>query len=210
MNISFSSSWLYQGSTHSLVRDWLEPQTRWSNSKTDSHLEKAFFSRSPVFYFFQLPIFLLRFIPLLVIVTTFELNKSLQNIICHISTNTMIKKGIFSVMSSLTTLVQVWKAPPEAAVVILNCTYVVELEKTLKCFRMESEKLISNYTPNPRSKENDLENDFNYGNNVISASAEVRKGFLRKVYGILTVQLLMTCGVSGTAFITKRPSNSEF
>merc|ERR1719312_591219 len=61
---------------------------------------------------------------------------------------------------------------------------------------MESEKLISNYTPNPRSKENDLENDFNYGNNVISASAEVRKGFLRKVYGILTVQLLMTCGVS--------------
>ena len=66
-----------------------------------------------------------------------------------------------------------------------------------KCFRMESEKLISNYTPNPRSKENDLENDFNYGNNVISASAEVRKGFLRKVYGILTVQLLMTCGVSG-------------
>lgn len=111
MNISFSSSWLYQGSTHSLVRDWLEPQTRWSNSKTDSHLENAFFSRSPVFYFFQLPIFLLRFIPLLVIVTTFELNKSLQNIICHISTNTMIKKGIFSVMSSLTTLVQVWKAP---------------------------------------------------------------------------------------------------
>ena len=66
---------------------------------------------------------------------------------------------------------------------------------------MESEKLISNYTPNPRSKENDLENDFNYGNNVISASAEVRKGFLRKVYGILTVQLLMTCGVSGTVFI---------
>jgi len=61
---------------------------------------------------------------------------------------------------------------------------------------MESEKLISNYTPNPRSKENDLEKDFNYGNNVISASAEVRKGFLRKVYGILTVQLLMTCGVS--------------
>ena len=67
--------------------------------------------------------------------------------------------------------------------------------KNIWIFRMESEQLI--YTPNPRSKENDLENDFNYGNNVISASAEVRKGFLRKVYGILTVQLLMTCGVSG-------------
>ena len=85
--------------------------------------------------------------------------------------------------------------------VFQNCTYVVELNKKgkpWKFFRMQSEKLISNYTPNPRSKENDLENDFNYGNNVISASAEVRKGFLRKVYGILTVQLLMTCGVSGT------------
>ena len=55
-----------------------------------------------------------------------------------------------------------------------------------------SEPLISN----PR-KENDLESDFNYGNNVMSASADIRKGFLRKVYGILTVQLLMTTGVSG-------------
>merc|ERR1712106_918259 len=48
---------------------------------------------------------------------------------------------------------------------------------------------------NPR-KENDIESDFNYGNNVMSASADIRKGFLRKVYGILTVQLLMTTGVS--------------
>ena len=61
----------------------------------------------------------------------------------------------------------------------------------------DSEPLI-NYTANPRTtKENDLENDFNYGNNVMSASAEIRKGFLRKVYGILTVQLIMTTGVSG-------------
>ena len=51
------------------------------------------------------------------------------------------------------------------------------------------------YESNPR-KENDLESDFNYGNNVMSASADIRKGFLRKVYGILTVQLLMTTGVS--------------
>ena len=33
---------------------------------------------------------------------------------------------------------------------------------------------------NPR-KENDIESDFNYGNNVMSASADIRKGFLRKV-----------------------------
>ena len=61
--------------------------------------------------------------------------------------------------------------------------------------KADTEPLI-NYTANP-SKENDLENDFNYGNNVMSATAEIRKGFLRKVYGILTVQLLMTTGVSG-------------
>ena len=52
------------------------------------------------------------------------------------------------------------------------------------------------HASDPR-KENDLENDFNYGNNVMSASADIRKGFLRKVYGILSVQLLMTTGVSG-------------
>jgi len=33
------------------------------------------------------------------------------------------------------------------------------------------------------------EDDFNYGNNVLSSSQEVQKGFLRKVYGILTVQV---------------------
>lgn len=60
----------------------------------------------------------------------------------------------------------------------------------------EATEPLINYTANPSSKENDLENDFNYGNNVMSASAEIRKGFLRKVYGILTVQLLMTTGVS--------------
>ena len=33
--------------------EFTRPKTRWSNPKTDSHLEKAFFlSRSPVFYFF--------------------------------------------------------------------------------------------------------------------------------------------------------------
>lgn len=125
----FSCSWLYQGSTHRLVRVWLEftkPQNRWSNPKTGPHLEKAFFSRSPVFYFFQLPIFLLRFIPLLVIVTTFELNKSLQNIICHISTNTMVEKGQ-SFFGEV-----IFGHPGtglKAGGVFHNCTYVVELNK---------------------------------------------------------------------------------
>jgi len=62
--------------------------------------------------------------------------------------------------------------------------------------KSEVEEPLIDYTPNPNKLGNDLENDFNYGNNVLSSSAEVRKGFLRKVYGILTVQLLMTVGVS--------------
>ena len=38
----------------------------------------------------------------------------------------------------------------------------------------------------------------------MSASADIRKGFLRKVYGILSVQLLMTTGVSGKISILNR------
>jgi hypothetical protein len=51
--------------------------------------------------------------------------------------------------------------------------------------KSEVEEPLIDYTPNPNKLGNDLENDFNYGNNVLSSSAEVRKGFLRKVYGIL-------------------------
>ena len=61
-----------------------------------------------------------------VIVTTFELNKSLQNIICHISTNTMVEKG-----QSFFGEVIVGHAGTglKAGGVFHNCTYVVELNK---------------------------------------------------------------------------------
>jgi hypothetical protein len=46
--------------------------------------------------------------------------------------------------------------------------------------KSEIEEPLIDYTPNPNKAGNDIENDFNYGNNVLSSSAEVRKGFLRK------------------------------
>ncbi|KAI6079596.1 Protein lifeguard 4 [Aix galericulata] len=41
----------------------------------------------------------------------------------------------------------------------------------------------------PRSS---IEDDFNYGSNVASASVHIRMAFLRKVYSILSIQVLLT------------------
>uniref|UniRef100_H2ZLQ1 Uncharacterized protein n=1 Tax=Ciona savignyi TaxID=51511 RepID=H2ZLQ1_CIOSA len=49
-----------------------------------------------------------------------------------------------------------------------------------------------------------LEDDFSYGTNVKQASIGVRMGFLRKVYMILTAQLLVTTLVCA-CFITIKP-----
>ncbi|XP_040265115.1 protein lifeguard 4 [Bufo bufo] len=46
----------------------------------------------------------------------------------------------------------------------------------------------------PRSS---IEDDFNYGTNVASASIHIRMDFLRKVYSILTVQVLLTTITAG-------------
>ncbi|KAG8578013.1 hypothetical protein GDO81_010356 [Engystomops pustulosus] len=46
----------------------------------------------------------------------------------------------------------------------------------------------------PRSS---IEDDFNYGTNVASASVHIRMAFLRKVYTILTVQVLLTTITAG-------------
>uniref|UniRef100_A0A6I8S1F4 Transmembrane BAX inhibitor motif containing 4 n=1 Tax=Xenopus tropicalis TaxID=8364 RepID=A0A6I8S1F4_XENTR len=44
-------------------------------------------------------------------------------------------------------------------------------------------------SPYPRSS---IEDDFNYGTNVASASIQIRMDFLKKVYSILTTQILLT------------------
>lgn len=44
--------------------------------------------------------------------------------------------------------------------------------------------------------EESIENDFRYRNNVLNATKEVRIAFIRKVYGLLSTQILLTVFVS--------------
>lgn len=44
----------------------------------------------------------------------------------------------------------------------------------------------------------EIKNDFAYNNNVQNASLNIRLGFLRKVYGLLSIQLLLTVVIAGT------------
>uniref|UniRef100_A0A8C5QH82 Transmembrane BAX inhibitor motif containing 4 n=1 Tax=Leptobrachium leishanense TaxID=445787 RepID=A0A8C5QH82_9ANUR len=47
-----------------------------------------------------------------------------------------------------------------------------------------------------RYPRNSIEDDFNYGTNVASSSIHIRMGFLRKVYSILFVQVVLTAVTS--------------
>ncbi|NWR69758.1 LFG4 protein, partial [Centropus unirufus] len=61
---------------------------------------------------------------------------------------------------------------------------------------------------------NSIEDDFNYGSNVASASVHIRMAFLRKVYSILSIQVLLTTITSAIflystgvqAFVHERPA----
>merc|ERR1712241_681799 len=53
-----------------------------------------------------------------------------------------------------------------------------------------------------------LEGDFAYHNNVAGASKHVRLGFMRKVYGLLSVQLSITTLIGGVFLFT--PGVKEF
>merc|ERR1712121_114265 len=59
-----------------------------------------------------------------------------------------------------------------------------------------------------RGLEAGLENDFAYNNNVAGASKHVRLGFMRKVYGLLAVQLSITTLIGGVLLFT--PGVKEF
>jgi len=50
--------------------------------------------------------------------------------------------------------------------------------------------------------ETGLENDFNYNNNVAGASKHIRLGFMRKVYGLLAVQLTITTLIGAVCLFT--------
>jgi len=55
----------------------------------------------------------------------------------------------------------------------------------------------------PRSSEDNLPDDFKFGGSVAEATVDVRNVFVRKVYTILTVQLLATGAVSSLSFFSK-------
>lgn len=56
--------------------------------------------------------------------------------------------------------------------------------------------------------EGGIEDDFAYRNNVLQATKGVRMAFIRKVYGLLTVQLLLTIIVASMCMFT--PPIKEF
>lgn len=51
-------------------------------------------------------------------------------------------------------------------------------------------------------KEN-IEDDFSYRNNVMNADKEIRLAFVRKVYGLLSVQLLATVAIASVFLLVK-------
>ncbi|CAM5084849.1 unnamed protein product [Eretmochelys imbricata] len=56
----------------------------------------------------------------------------------------------------------------------------------------------------PRYPRSSIEDDFNYGSNVASASVHIRMAFLRKVYSILSIQVLLTT-VTSAIFLYSTP-----
>ncbi|KAL1838637.1 hypothetical protein VTJ49DRAFT_2444 [Mycothermus thermophilus] len=52
----------------------------------------------------------------------------------------------------------------------------------------------------PRSSEDNIPDDFKFGGSVAEATIEIRNQFIRKVYTILTVQLIATAGISALSF----------
>ncbi|XP_030032228.1 protein lifeguard 4 [Manduca sexta] len=48
-----------------------------------------------------------------------------------------------------------------------------------------------------------IEDDFAYRNNVMNADKEIRLGFIRKVYGLLTVQLLATVAIAAVFLLVE-------
>lgn len=54
-----------------------------------------------------------------------------------------------------------------------------------------------------RSEDDNLPDDFKYGESVAEATVDIRNQFIRKVYTILTVQLLVTGAVSTLSFLSE-------
>lgn len=53
-----------------------------------------------------------------------------------------------------------------------------------------------------RSEDDNLPDDFKFGGTVAEATVDIRNQFIRKVYTILTVQLIVTGAVSTLSFVS--------
>ncbi|EXJ86539.1 hypothetical protein A1O3_03492 [Capronia epimyces CBS 606.96] len=54
----------------------------------------------------------------------------------------------------------------------------------------------------PRQEDDNVPDDFKFGGTVAEATIDIRMSFIRKVYSILTVQLLLTAGLSSLSFFS--------
>lgn len=54
----------------------------------------------------------------------------------------------------------------------------------------------------PRSEDDNVPDDFKFGGSVAEATLPIRMQFIRKVYAILTVQLLFTAALSSVSFFS--------
>jgi len=55
----------------------------------------------------------------------------------------------------------------------------------------------------PRGEDDNIPDDFKFGGSVAEATLDIRMQFVRKVYSILTVQLLVTACLSSVSFFSK-------
>jgi hypothetical protein len=58
-----------------------------------------------------------------------------------------------------------------------------------------------------RSSEDNIPDDFKFGGSVAEATIDIRMQFVRKVYAILTVQLLATAALSAASFFSSGYKN---
>ncbi|KXJ94138.1 inhibitor of apoptosis-promoting Bax1-domain-containing protein [Microdochium bolleyi] len=58
----------------------------------------------------------------------------------------------------------------------------------------------SNIFGEPRSSEDNIPDDFKFGGSVAEATVDIRNQFIRKVYTILTAQIILTAAVSSISF----------
>ncbi|PHH67299.1 hypothetical protein CDD81_99 [Ophiocordyceps australis] len=54
----------------------------------------------------------------------------------------------------------------------------------------------------PRNSEDNIPDDFKFGGSVAEATVDIRHQFIRKVYTILTAQLVVTAGISSISFFS--------